>query len=604
MMGRGMQGALSQEPQKARDVGKTLRRLSRYFKPFGLILVIVLALQIINALFVAAGPAVIGRGVNILWSLFRDGPEAEGSFGDFSVLMFVLFAIYLGTWASQGAAQYMVARIGQKILFKIRGEIFGKILFLAKSYFDKHETGDIMSRLSNDTQTINRALGMGLARFVGSIFQLLSILITMLVLNWRLALVSLSIVPLMLISTVYFSNRARKAFRKTRKTIGQVSADLEQNISGVRVAQAFSRQKKNISSFERTNEANRQANVSAESITAAFSPTLDVLSTIGIAIVVGYGGYLAINDLVSIGLIVAFLQYVRRFFFPVRAISMIWGFLQSAIAGAERIFELFDDETVIEEAKNAEELKEVDGRIEFSNVSFSYLEGEEVLDKVSFVCEPGQTVAIVGPTGAGKTTIISLLLRFYDVDSGSIEIDGRDIRNFSKESLRESTGIVLQDPFLFSDSLANNIRYGKPGAGEEDIRLAAENAGALDFIERLPEGFDTDISEGASNISIGQKQLVSLARALLADPKILILDEATSNVDTRTELLIQGAIKKLLAGRTSIVIAHRLSTVQDADVLIVIDEGKIVERGTHGELLEKQGVYHKIYMSQFETAEI
>ncbi|MCJ7621284.1 MAG: ABC transporter ATP-binding protein/permease, partial [Anaerolineae bacterium] len=464
-----------------------------------------------------------------------------------------------------------------------------------------HEAGDLMSRLTNDTDVINQVLTMGLNRFFSSALTLVGILLAMLVLNWRLALVSFSVLPIMILSTVFFSGRARRAFRLTRKTIGGVSAELEENIAGVKVAQAFSREQANVEAFRQVSAANRDANVTAESITAAFAPTLDVLATVGVAIVVGFGGYLVLNNLATVGIIVAFVQYVRRFFEPVRAISMIWANLQSAIAGGERIFELLDTPPAIVDAADAVELPSIEGRIAFEDVCFEYHPGERVLEDVDLVAEPGQTVALVGPTGTGKTTVINLIGRFYDVCGGRVTVDGHDVREVSHASLRSQMGIVLQDTFLFSGTVMENIRYGRLDASDEEVVEAAKLANAHDFITRLQQGYQTELTEQASNLSQGQRQLISIARAVLARPRILIMDEATSSVDTRTELLIQSALSELLQGRTSFVIAHRLSTIRDADQVIFIQDGRIAERGTHEELLAKQGLYHDLYVSQFRT---
>jgi ATP-binding cassette subfamily B multidrug efflux pump len=459
----------------------------------------------------------------------------------------------------------------------------------------------LMSRLTNDTEVINQVLSVGVTRLASSAFTLIGILIAMLVLNWRLALVSFSVLPVMFVSTVFFSGRARRAFRVTRRTIGGVSAELEENIAGVKVAQAFSRERANVDAFRQVSAANRDANVTAESITAAFAPTLDVLATVGIAIVVGYGGYLALNGLATVGIIVAFVQYVRRFFEPVRAIAMIWTNLQSAIAGAERIFELLDTPSAIEDAPDAVDLPTIEGRVVFEDVCFEYKPGETVLKDVNMVAEPGQTVALVGPTGTGKTTIINLIGRFYDVCGGRVTVDGRDVRDVTRASLRKQMGIVLQDTFLFSGTVLENIRYGRLDATDEEVMEAARLSNAHDFIGRLPQGYETELTEQGSNLSQGQRQLVSIARAVLARPRILIMDEATSSVDTRTELLIQNALSELLRGRTSFVIAHRLSTIRDADKVIFIQEGRIAERGTHEELLASRGLYYDMYMSQYRS---
>jgi ATP-binding cassette subfamily B multidrug efflux pump len=378
-----------------------------------------------------------------------------------------------------------------------------------------------------------------------------------------------------------------------------VSAELEEKISGVREVQAFSREGASQARFAELSAANRDANVQAVGITSAFTPALDVLSTIAMAIVAGYGGYLALSGLVTVGTIVAFLDYVRRFYMPIRSLAQLYTQLQAALAGAERIFELIDAEPGIVDASDAVEMPPIQGQVEFEHVSFAYKDGEPVLGDVSLVAEPGQTVALVGETGAGKTTLGSLIGRFYEVDSGAVCIDGRDVRSVTRASLRRQMGIVLQDTFLFAGTVMENIRYGRLEADDEEVIAAARLVNAHDFISRLPDGYQTELTERGSNLSQGQRQLISFARAVLADPRILILDEATSSVDTRTEVLIQRALAKLLKGRTSFVIAHRLSTIRNADQVLVIQDGRMVERGTHDSLMAQRGVYYDLYMSQF-----
>ena len=592
----------SGDDRRAEQVGRTLLRLFRYLQDMRLTLLLVAATAAASAAAQAAAPLFIARAVDGL-KAFVDGQAGPSEAARVLVVaMLLVLAIYLGGWLAGAANNIALTAIGQRMMLRLRRQIMAKVHALSLSYFDRNKAGDLLSRLSNDTDVINRAVGMSLSRLTSSVLLMIAILIGMLALNWRLALISLALLPLIILSTALFSRRARAAFRKTRTTISGVSSELEQNISGARVAQAFNRQGWNSSSFRQLNRANRDANVGAESLTAAFAPTMDVISAVGIAVVLAYGGYLARLELVSIGVIVAFLQYVRRFFEPVQSISMMWTQVQSAIAGAERIFELLDEAPRVRDAGDARPLAVTAGRVELARVSFSYEPGIPVLRGVDLVAEPGRTVALVGPTGAGKTTIISLLERFYDVDAGAVTIDGQDIRTVTQDSLRGHIGIVLQDPFLFADTIRRNIRYGRPDADDDAVEAAARRARAHRFIARLPDGYDTVLQEGAVNLSRGQRQLLAIARALLKDPRILVLDEATSNVDTRTELLIQEALGELLQGRTSFVIAHRLSTVRRADVIYVIEGGRVAERGAHDELLRANGSYARIYRSQFDHA--
>ncbi len=595
--GRG----LSREVEKASDFRSTLRRLLGYLRPYAGQISIAAVLVLINTTLTVAAPGLIGRAVDLLWQFFNGEMESAVAISGLNRTMLLLLGAYAGGWVALMGSMWVMVKVGQNVLYQLRGQIFAKIQELSLGFFDQHEAGDLMSRLTNDTDVINQVLTMGLTRMFSSAMTLVGILLAMLVLNWRLALVSFSVLPIMVLSTVFFSGRARRAFRVTRKTIGGVSAELEENIAGVKVAQAFSREQANVEAFREVSAANRDANVTAESITAAFAPTLDVLATVGVAIVVGYGGYLVLNGQATVGVIVAFVQYVRRFFEPVRAISMIWAGLQSAIAGAERIFELLDTPPSIVDAPDALGLPAIEGRITFEEVCFEYKPGEPVLEDVNLVAEPGQTVALVGPTGTGKTTMVNLIGRFYDVCGGRVTVDGHDVRQVSRANLRAQMGIVLQDTFLFAGTVMENIRYGRLDASDEEVMEAAKLANAHDFIMRMPEGYEAELTEQGSNLSQGQRQLVSIARAVLARPRILILDEATSSVDTRTELLIQSALRELLHGRTSFVIAHRLSTIRDADQVIFIENGRIAERGTHEELLAMQGLYHDLYMSQFES---
>jgi ATP-binding cassette subfamily B protein/subfamily B ATP-binding cassette protein MsbA len=513
--------------------------------------------------------------------------------------MVLLLGVYLvGTLAQRGQIR-QVGAVGQSILASMRERIFERLLRLPLRTFDRRPVGDLMSRVTNDVDTLNQLLSQGFTQLLGSFFSLIGIVVAMLVLDWRLALVCFTIIPVMLLTNVFFARRARRAFRATRETVGDVTAGLQEEIVGVREAQAFNRTEANIERFRERNAANRAANVQAVAITSAFAPAIDVLSTLATAIVIGFGGYLVVTGALTVGLLTAFLIYVQQFFRPVQLASQVYTQAQAALAGAERIYNILDEEPEPPDPPGKAELDDVEGGIEFKSVTFAYEPGRPVLHDVSFEVEPGQTLALVGPTGAGKTTIANLIPRFYDVSAGAVRVDGRDVREVERRSLRTRIATVLQEPFLFSGTLAENIGYGRWGASREEIEGAARAVSAHDFIAALPDGYDTTMGTGGGTLSGGQRQLVSFARAVLADPRILILDEATSNVDTRTEALIQKALRTLLKGRTSVVIAHRLSTIRNADLILVIDSGRVAERGTHASLLAAGGLYADLYRHQF-----
>jgi len=581
----------SLDESRATDTASTLRRLAGYLRPYWLPALTVLALVVFTTFLRLAGPYLIGLAVD----QFIVAKDVAG----LSRTMLLLLGTYLLNWGGTAAQFYLMAVVTQKVLYTLRTQIFAEVQTLSLGFFAQHESGDLMSRLVNDVDVLNQVLNAGIIRILSDCLMLVGIVLAMLALNWRLALASFTVLPLMIVVTRVFSQRALRAFRRTRETIGAVSADLQENIAAVREVQAFAQEDEKQARFAQLSAANRDANVQAVGITSAFSPTLDVLSTVAMAIVAGVGGYLVLNDLATVGVIVAFIVYVRRFYEPIRSLAQLYTQLQSALAAAERIFELVDTEPELTDAPDAVEMPPIEGRVEFDSVSFQYEEAVPVLQDVSLVAEPGQTVAVVGPTGTGKTTLINLIGRFYDVTQGAVRIDGHDVRAVTRASLRRQTGTVLQDTFLFAGTVRDNIRYGRLAATDEEVEAAARLVNAHQFVERLPEGYDTEITERGANLSQGQRQLIAFARAVLADPRILILDEATSSVDTRTEMLIQRALARLLAGRTSFVIAHRLSTIRNADRVLMLVEGRIVERGTHDELMAARGPYHDMYMSQF-----
>ncbi len=581
--------------ERADDTGAVFRRLAHYWKPYRSIIYVLLFWILLGATAQGVGPYLVGRAIDDYITV-RD---ANGLMR----MMFLLLGVYFLQYLAFRGQVLKLGVISAHTLYDVRTDLFKAIQRLNMNYFDKNAAGDLMSRLVNDTETVGQFMGEGLSRSLGSFFSLIGILITMFVLDWRLTLATAAVLPAMVIALQLLARFARRAYRQTRETIGDVSANLEEEISGVRVAQAFSRTEFNSERFTERNNANRNANIRAEAATATIMPTLEMLSASSIAIVLGYGGWRVLNDQITIGLISSFLLYVNNFFRPVQVLATFYGTAQAAFAGAERIFALVDEPVTIEDPANPKQLPVLDGAVKFENVSFAYEPDKPILKDVSIDIQPGQTVAIVGPTGAGKTTIINLLGRFYEVDKGRVLVDGIDIRDVRRADLRQQMGIVLQDNFLFSGSIADNIRYGYLDATDEEVKAAAEAVNAHVFIEKLEDGYATALGERGGNLSQGQRQLISFARAILSNPRILILDEATSSVDTRTEALIQKALEKLLSERTAFVIAHRLSTIRNADLLLVIEDGRIAEQGSHAELLEKDGLYAELYNRQFYKPE-
>lgn len=580
--------------EQADDRGAIARRLARELSPYTPRLVRAFGLLVLSAGAQASAPWLIGRAI--------DQEITQGDRAGLLWTMALLLAVYLGGMLATRAQVMQVGTVGQDVLASLRRRLFERFQRLPLIFFDRRPIGDLISRVTNDVDTLNQFLSQGVTQLLGSFFSLIGIIIAMLVLNWRLALVSFTIIPIMLLTTSAFAKRARRAFRTARETTGNVTAELQEEISGIREAQAFNRTELNIERFRQRNAANRNANVSAVGVTSGFAPAMDVLSTLATAIVIGYGGMLVFQGSLTVGLLTAFLIYVQQFFRPIQLASQVYTQAQASLAGAERIYAILDEPIEAADPPGSSELPAVRGEVTFENVSFSYEPGRPVLNDIDFTIAAGQTVALVGPTGAGKTTIVNLIPRFYEPDQGTIRVDGTDISQVRRRSLRTHLALVLQEPFLFAGTIAENIGYGREDASRQEIEAAARAVDADRFIRQLPNGYETLLGERGSGLSEGQRQLLAFARAIVADPRILILDEATSRIDTRTERTIQQALGTVLRGRTSIVIAHRLSTVHNADLILVIDAGRIVERGTHAHLIEHNGLYAELYRRQFRNA--
>ena len=581
--------------EKAKNVRGTLMRLLEYLRPYRRTLVLVFALASLGTAMALFGPFLMGLAIDKL--------VARESTAALLGVVAWMIASYLGAWGAQAGQGMIIAAMAQRALRVLRSDLFAHLQSQSLRFHDSRASGDLMSRLTNDMDAISRVLSQNVTQLFSGLLTLVGILIVMFVLSPWLALASMIFLPLMVGLVALVGKKTRSAFRAYQKHLGTLNGTLEETYSGQRVVMAYGQQGRVLEKFDRSNAAVRRDGIHAMSYALLIMPMMGILSNANVAVVVGLGGWLAIKGIVSIGLIATFITYSRRFAEPLRQLGDLYNQVQAALAGAERIFEILDTRSRLEDRAEAADLKEVIGEVAFESVDFSYVPGVPVLKDVSLRVKPGQKVALVGPTGAGKTTMVNLLTRFYDIDVGAIRIDGVDIRDVSRNSLRRQLGIVLQEPFQFAESIKENIRYGRLDASDDDVTAAAKLANADRFIRHLPKGYDTELSERGANLSEGQRQLISIARAILADPRILILDEATSSVDTRTEVQIQGALLELMKGRTSFVIAHRLSTIRNADKIVVIEDGRIVEQGHHEELLVQRGAYYRLHQSQFRGKE-
>jgi len=578
--------------EKASDPRRALFRLLPYLGPYKTGMMVVLTVVLVSTVLGLIGPYLIGVAID----KFISTKDVSGLV---RIALWMLGIFLLGN-ACDTISAWLMARISQRALQGVRRDLFGHIRTLSLRYFDANPAGELMSRLTNDIDAINQAVSQNVVALLASVLSLAGILVAMFILNYWLALASLVVVPIMFWFTNFVARYTRRGFRDLQKELGKINSVMEEAISGQRVVSAFGRKDTVIENFRQHNQAVYKAGVYANSYAMLLMPLTNQLGNLFVIAIAGLGGWLALKGLATVGVIATFITYGRNFINPLRQLANMYNAIQAALAGAERVFEIIDTTPEIQDTPDAFSLEWMDGEVHFKEVNFSYVEGTPVIKNMSLDARPGETVALVGPTGAGKTTIVNLLTRFYDIDSGQVTIDGHDLRQVRKAELRRRLGIVLQDTFLFSASVMDNIRYGRLDATDEEVIEAARMADADHFIRQLPQGYQTMLSERASNLSQGQRQMLSIARAILADPSILILDEATSSVDTRTEARIQKALLRLMEGRTSFVIAHRLSTIKDADKVVVIRDGEIVEMGTHQQLLDQRGFFYNLYMSQFK----
>lgn len=602
-MGRGQKQQGS--PQKAKDFKKAMRKLLSYLKPYRLSLVVVVIFAILSSIFSIVGPKILGNATTEIYSGIMGkilGTNSAGiNFIAIGKILLVLLVLYLLSAGFSYIQSYIVAGIVQKMSYSFRKQISEKMNRMPLKYFDKRSKGDVLSILTNDVGMISENLNQSLTQVITSIVTLIGVLIMMFSISWIMTLIAIIILPVSGLLMGSIVKKSQKYFTEQQKYLGKVNGEVEEIYGGHNVVKAFNGEDSAYESFEKLNKTLYSSAWKSQFLSGLMMPIMNFIGNFGYVLMSIVGGYLTILGAIQVGDILAFIQYIRSFTQPIAQLTQVANLMQTTAAACERVFEFLDEEEEVQVIENPVRDVNIKGDVAFKDISFGYNEDKIIINDFTANIKAGQRVAIVGPTGAGKTTIVKLLMRFYDINKGSIMIDGHDIRDFNRNDLRDLFGMVLQETWLYNGSIMENIRYGKLTASDEDVIEAIKAAHANHFIEALPDGYNMELNEEASNISQGQKQLLTIARAILADPKILILDEATSSVDTRTEVLIQKAMDNLMKGRTSFIIAHRLSTIQDADLILVMKDGDIIEQGNHDELMAKGGFYSSLYNSQFDS---
>ncbi|AOR24356.1 ABC transporter ATP-binding protein [Clostridium taeniosporum] len=605
MQRKGPMGGKMMVGEKAKNFKSTMNKLMKYLSTYKISIILVFIFAIGSTIFSIIGPKILGNATTELFEGFMrkisGGPGID--FDKIAKILGILICLYIVSAVFSFIQGILMTNVSQKLTYRLRKELSEKIHRMPMKFFDGRTHGEVLSIFTNDIDTLSQSLNQSATQLITSITTVIGIMVMMFSIDWIMTLVVLCILPISMIIIGFVVKKSQKYFKEQQKYLGHVNGQVEEVFSGQNIVKVFNKEQKVIDEFEKSNNILYKSAWKSQFLSGLMMPIMTFVGNLGYVVVSILGGYFVIKGRITVGNIQSFIQYSRNFTQPIGQIAQVSNLLQSTAAASERVFEFLEEEEEEQSVKNSVSINEIHGSVEFKNVHFGYNPEKIIINDFSSKIKEGQKVAIVGPTGAGKTTMIKLLMRFYDVNDGAILIDGNDLRNFNRSELREAFGMVLQDTWLYNGSIMENIRYGKLDATNEEVIKAAKAAHVHNFVKTLPDGYDMELNEEASNISQGQKQLLTIARAILADPKILILDEATSSVDTRTEILIQKAMDNLMKGRTSFVIAHRLSTIKDADLILVMKDGDIIEQGNHETLLSKNGFYANLYNSQFEKSE-